>query len=109
MQDVIIIIHPDNYTSIAGEGFDPSTAWEWAWVESNLRFLQKKTSLSSHEILRQINLAICENRRQILFTRLESVAGSKNPYLLVQVLGPGHGDKKWSYRLWLQSVLQGCR
>ena len=70
MQDVIIIIHLDNYTSIAGEGFDPSTASEWSRVQSSLSFLHVKPTLSSREILRQIKLAICDNRHQIKFTRL---------------------------------------
>ncbi len=70
MQDEIIIIHPDNYTSIAGEGFDPSTASEWSRVQSSLSFLHVKPTLSSREILRQIKLAICDNRHQIKFTRL---------------------------------------
>ena len=39
-------------------------------------------------------MAICENRRPILFTQLEAVAGTKNPYSLVQVLGLGHVVKK---------------
>ena len=86
MQGAIIVIHPDTYTSIANVGFDPSTMSEWA----SLSFLHIKTSLSSWEIIRQIKLAICENRRQILFTWLEAVAGTENPYSLVQVLGPGH-------------------
>ncbi len=42
MTDVIIVIHPDNYTSIAGEGFDPSTASEWSRVESSLSFFARK-------------------------------------------------------------------
>ena len=52
-------------------------------------FMHIRTSLSNRELLRQIKVAICENRRQTLFTRIESIAGSDNPYSLTQVIGPG--------------------
>ena len=38
-------------------------------------------------MLRQVRLAICENRRQVLLSRLEATAGSDNPYSLTNVLG----------------------
>ena len=50
MQDVIIVIYLDNYTSIPSDGFDPSTVSEWARVESSLSFLHIKACLSSQEI-----------------------------------------------------------
>jgi hypothetical protein len=33
---------------------------------------------------------ICENRKQIAHTRLESISGAENPYSLMQVFGRGH-------------------
>ncbi len=33
---------------------------------------------------------ICEDRKQIAHTRLESIAGAENPYSLMQVFGRGH-------------------
>ena len=40
-------------------------------------------------MLHQVRLAICENRRQVLLSRLEAIAGSDNPYSLTNVLGRG--------------------
>ena len=39
--------------------------------------------------MRQVKLAICENRRQLLTSRMESVAGTDSQYALNQVLGKG--------------------
>ena len=36
-----------------------------------------------------MHLAICENRRQVLLSRLEAIAGSDNPYSFTNVLGRG--------------------
>ena len=58
-------------------------------MESEISFLHVKTAISQKEILRQVKLAICENRRQLLISRMESVAGTDSQYALNQVLGKG--------------------
>ena len=62
-------------------GFDPGSASAATSLESQLSFLHIKNALSQKEILRQVRLAICENRRQVLLSRLEAIAGSDNPNL----------------------------
>jgi hypothetical protein len=42
------------------------------------------------ETIRQVKAEICEDRKQIAHTRLESIAGAENPYSLMQVFGRGH-------------------
>jgi hypothetical protein len=37
-----------------------------------------------------VKAEICEDRKQIAHTRLESIAGAENPYSLMQVFGRGH-------------------
>jgi hypothetical protein len=37
-----------------------------------------------------LELSICETRHEIATTRLESIAGTENPYSLVNVFGRGH-------------------
>ena len=65
------------------------SASEATSLESQLSFLHIKNALSQKEMLRQVRLAICENRRQVLLSRLEAIAGSDNPYSLTNVLGRG--------------------
>ena len=52
-------------------------------------FFMSKTAISQKEVLRQVKLAICKNRRQLLTSRMESVAGTDSQYALNQVLGKG--------------------
>ncbi len=40
--------------------------------------------------LRQVRGEICTNRRSIQYTRLEAIAGTGNPYSLIQMFGKGH-------------------
>jgi hypothetical protein len=46
--------------------------------------------MTLQETIRQVKAEICENRKQISHTRLESIAGAENPYSLMQVFGRGH-------------------
>ena len=89
IRDVVIVIHNDNFTAVAKNGFDPGSASEATSLESQLSFLHIKNALSQKEMLRQVHLAICENRRQVLLSRLEAIAGTANPYSLTNVLGRG--------------------
>ena len=79
IRDVVIVLHNDNFTAVAKNGFDPGSASEATSLESQLSFLHIKNALSQKEMLRQVRLAICENRRQVLLSRLEAIAGSDNP------------------------------
>jgi hypothetical protein len=47
-------------------------------------------SISQKDKLGQVRLAICEMRRQVVATCLESIAGCENPYSLIQIFGRGH-------------------
>jgi hypothetical protein len=46
--------------------------------------------MTLQETIRQVKAEICEDRKQIAHTRLESIAGAENPYSLMQVFGRGH-------------------
>ncbi len=46
--------------------------------------------MTQQETIRQVKAEICEDRKQIAHTRLESIAGAENPYSLMQVFGRGH-------------------
>ncbi len=46
--------------------------------------------MSMKEKLRQVRSAICENRREIAHTRLETIAGADNPYSFITIFGRGH-------------------
>jgi hypothetical protein len=63
---------------------------EFTRLESELSFLQVRSSMTLQETIRQVKAKICEDRKQIAHTRLESIAGAENPYSLIQVFGRGH-------------------
>ena len=86
IHDVVIVLHNDNFTAVVKNGFNPGSASEATSLESQLSFLRIKNALSQKEMLRQVRLTICENRRQVLLSRLEAIAGSDNPYSLTNVL-----------------------
>jgi hypothetical protein len=90
LRDVLVVIHPDNVSSIVGDPFDASQVSDFIRIESELSFLHVKTTLSQRDKIRQVKLAICETRRQVASTRLESIAGTENPYSLMEVFGRGH-------------------
>jgi hypothetical protein len=46
--------------------------------------------MTLQETIRQVKTEICEDRKQIAHTRLESITGMENPYSLMQVFGRGH-------------------
>jgi hypothetical protein len=47
-------------------------------------------TMSLKERIQQVKAEICNNRRQIVHVRMESLAGAENPYSLMQVFGRGH-------------------
>jgi hypothetical protein len=59
-------------------------------LESELSFLQVRATMTLQETIRQVKAEICEDRKQIAHTRLESITGVTNPYSLMQVFGRGH-------------------
>jgi hypothetical protein len=87
LQDVVLVVYPDNFTSIATDPFDPELIRDYIRLETELSFLHVKTTISNRDRLRQVRLAICETRRQVAATRLEAAAGSDNPYAFVEVFG----------------------
>jgi hypothetical protein len=86
----LVVIHPDNVSSIVGDPFDAEQVSDFIRIESELFFLHVKTTLNQIDKLRQVKLAICETRRQVAATRLEYIAGTENPYSLMEVFGRGH-------------------
>jgi hypothetical protein len=83
LKDILIIVHPDNVSSVVGDPFDAEQVSDFIRIESELSFLHIKTTLSQKDKLRQVKLAICETRREVASTRLEAIAGSDNPYSLI--------------------------
>jgi hypothetical protein len=67
-----------------------TTEAEFTRLESELSFLQVRSTMTLQEMIRQVKAEICEDRKQIAHKRLESIAGAENPYSLMQVFGRGH-------------------
>jgi hypothetical protein len=79
LRDVIVVIHPDNVSSIVSSPYDPEQTSDVTRVESELSFLHVKSTLSQKDKIGQIKLSICITRRQVASTRLEAIAGTQNP------------------------------
>ncbi len=78
-----MFFHPMEQIEVASGKFNMvTTEAEFTRLESELSFLQ--------DTIRQVKAEICEDRKQIAHTRLESIAGAENPYSLMQVFGRGH-------------------
>ncbi len=67
-----------------------TTEAEFTRLESELSFLQVRSTMTLQETINQVKAEICEDRKQIAHTRLESITGAKNPYSLMQVFERGH-------------------
>jgi len=90
IKDIVVVMHPDNVSSVAFTKNDPSAVSEITRLESEFSFLHVKKSLGHQEVVRQIKLAVCENKREITMARLESIAGADNQYSLISMFGRGH-------------------
>jgi hypothetical protein len=67
-----------------------TTEAEFTRLESELSFLQVRSTMTLQETIRQVKVEICEDWKQIAHTRLESIVGAEKPYSLMQVFGRGH-------------------
>jgi hypothetical protein len=91
IKNIAVFFHPMEQIQVASGKFGLVTAEaEFTRLESELSFLQVKSTMSLQETIRQVKAEICENRRQVAHLRLESIAGAENPYSLMKVFGRGH-------------------
>ena len=56
LKDIALVLHSDNYTSVAKSGFDPGAVSETTNLESQLCFLHIKNTFSQKEILCHMKL-----------------------------------------------------
>ncbi len=86
-----MFFHPMEQIEVASGKLNMVTAEaKFTRLESELSFLQVRSTMTLQETIRQVKAEICEDRKQIAHTRLESIAGAENPYSLMQVFGRGH-------------------
>jgi hypothetical protein len=91
IKNIAVFFHPMEQIQVASGEFGLVTAEaELTRLESELSFLQVKSTMTLQETIRQVKAEICENRRQVAHLRLESIAGAENPYSLMEVFGRGH-------------------
>jgi len=91
IKNIAVFFHPLEQIQVASGRFSMVTEEaEFTRLESELSFLQVKSTMTLQETIRQVKAEICENRRQIAHMRLESIAGAENPYSLMEVFGRGH-------------------
>ena len=77
-----MFFHPMEQIEVASGKFNMvTTEAEFTRLESELSFLQVRSTMTLQETIRQVKAEICEDRKQIAHTRLESIAGAENPYL----------------------------
>jgi hypothetical protein len=91
IKSIAVFFHPMEQIEVASGKFNMvTTEAEFTRLESELSFLQVRSTMTLQETIRQVKAEICEDRKQIAHTRLESIAGAENPYSLMQVFGRGH-------------------
>lgn len=92
IKGILMIIHHANdvKSAMLTPKFDAGAVTEQARLENEIGFLHVRSELDHNEKLRKVKLEICNNRRDLLMTRLEAVAGVENPYSLLRVFGKGH-------------------
>ena len=91
INSIAVFFHPIEQKEVASGKFNMvTTEAEFTRLESELSFLQVKSTMTLQETIPQVKAEICEDGKQIAHTRLESIAGAENPYSLMQVFGRGH-------------------
>ncbi len=91
IKNIAGLFHPMKQIEVASGKFNMvTTEAEIARLESELSFLQVKSTMMLQETILQVKAEICEDGKQIAHTRLESIAGVENPYSLMQVFRTGH-------------------
>jgi hypothetical protein len=91
IKSIAVFFHPMEQIEVASGKFNMvTTEAEFTRLESELSFLQVRSTMTLQETIRQVKAEICEDRKQIAHTRLESIAGAENPYSIMQVFGRGH-------------------
>ncbi len=91
IRSIAVFFHPMEQIEVASGKFNMvTTEAEFTRLESELSFLQVRSTMTLQETICQVKAEICKDRKQIAHTRLESIAGVENPYSLMQVFGRGH-------------------
>jgi hypothetical protein len=91
IKSIAVFFHPMEQIEVAsGKSNMVTTEAEFTRLESELSFLQVRSTMTLQEIIRQVKAEICQDRKQIAHTRLESIVGAENPYSLMQVFRRGH-------------------
>ncbi len=85
IKSIAVFFHPMEQIEVASGKFNMVTTEEFTRLESELSFLQVRSTMTLQETIRQVKAEICEDLKQIAHTRLESIAGAENPYSLMQV------------------------
>ncbi|MFN9906519.1 MAG: hypothetical protein ACK56F_10400, partial [bacterium] len=95
IKNIAVFFHPMEQIEVVSGKFNmvPMEA-EFTRLESELSFLQVRATMMLQETIRQVKAEICEDRKQIAHTRLESITGVENPYSLMQLFGRGHQDTR---------------
>jgi hypothetical protein len=95
IKNIAVFFHPMEQIEVVSGKFNMVTMEaEFTRLETELSFLQVRATMTLQETIRQVKAEICEDRKQIAHTRLESITGVENPYSLMQVFGRGHQVKR---------------
>jgi hypothetical protein len=91
IKNIAVFFHPMEQIEVVSGKFNMvTTEAEFTRLELELSFLQVRSTMTLQEMIGQVKAEICEDRKQIAHTRLESIAVAENPYSLMQVFRRGH-------------------
>jgi hypothetical protein len=91
IKSIAMCFHPMEQIEVAsGKVNMVTTEADITRLESELRFLQVRVTMSLQKTIPHVKAEICESRKQIAHTRLESIAVAENLYSFMQVFRRGH-------------------
>ncbi len=76
IKNIAVFFHPvEQIEVVSGKLNMVTMEAEFTRLESELSFLQVRAAMTLQETIRQVKEEICEDRKQIAHTRLESITG----------------------------------
>ena len=80
IKNIAVFFHPMEQIEVVTGKFNMVTMEaEFTRLKSELSFLQVRATMMLQETICQVKAEICEDRKQIAHTKLESITGVENP------------------------------
>ena len=106
IKSIAVFFHPMEQIEVASGKFNMvTTEAEFTRLESELSFLQVRSTMTLQETIRQVKAEICEDRKQIAHTRLDVVMSNQRFFKIVCFRFPTNVPKKIEHIRFLKKNL----